>query len=154
MPLPNDNYGRHVDVTTVGVKDIYSVTDGGSTIYFTLSFDTGTSQGVAYRAINGMAPAGYDSSPAYILDKNNYRGGTEIISTMSNPVTLTIPSDLTSGEAVKYSVGQNRINVYLNGQRLLLGTDYQEVGSVGSVSNQVMILQDLYASDYVEFEIK
>ena len=52
--LPYDNYGRTVTLTTTNNIDSYAVSDGATTIYFTLSFPTGTDIVIVYNTINAL----------------------------------------------------------------------------------------------------
>lgn len=66
--------------------------------------------------------------------------------------TITIPADSRNSNAIKtYTVGKGQISVYLNGIRLVLGTEFDEVGTSGSQSNQFKTLIDLVVGDILEF---
>lgn len=52
-----------------------------------------------------------------------------------------------------YTVGRGSLQVFLNGQYLRLGIDWSEVGSTGTASNSILILQDLEVGDSLEFRI-
>ncbi|NJO48241.1 MAG: hypothetical protein HC840_00835 [Leptolyngbyaceae cyanobacterium RM2_2_4] len=52
-----------------------------------------------------------------------------------------------------YTVGDGALQVFLNGQYLRLGVDWSEVGSTGTASNSVLILQQLEVGDSLEFRI-
>lgn len=65
----------------------------------------------------------------------------KVTSTIATGGTITIPC--------KYKVGSNVLDVYLNGQKLLLSSDdagtnghYREVGTAGSISNQIKLTTD------------
>lgn len=62
-----------------------------------------------------------------------------------------------------YIVGQDTLDVYLNGERLLLSSDdagtdghYREVGTSGSVSNKIKTTTDwnLESGDVLDLEVK
>lgn len=52
-----------------------------------------------------------------------------------------------------YTVGNGALQVFLNGQYLRLGVDWSQVGSAGTASSQIMILQGLVVGDELEFRI-
>jgi hypothetical protein len=61
---------------------------------------------------------------------------------------ITIPADSRDFDAVKpYRVGKGHLLVFLNGQYLRLGIDYNEVGAPDTDSNEIEILQDLEVGD-------
>ena len=65
---------------------------------------------------------------------------------------ITIPPDSKNGDLQKYyTVNENNLEVYLNGQLLSIGDAWQQVGS-GS-SDQIEILIDLEVGDDVGFRI-
>lgn len=69
--------------------------------------------------------------------------------------TLLMPLDSRDGNTTQYYVvGSGRLSVFLNGQFMNRDEDYAEVGSSGSLSNQIQILQDLVVGDVVEFRIE
>lgn len=50
-----------------------------------------------------------------------------------------------------YTVASGKLEVFLNGQKLILGDDYTEVGSTDAPSEYIQILQDLQVGDELEF---
>lgn len=67
---------------------------------------------------------------------------------------LTLPIDSRNSPYVKYYVvGQGQLEVFLNGQYLILGNDWEEVGTTGSDSIKIKILQDLYPGDALSLRI-
>ena len=81
--------------------------------------------------------------------------------------SLNITSDTTAGATITipsyYKVGQGTLDVYINGERLLLSSDdtgtdghYREVGDANSISNQIKLTTDWNASsgDYFEFVVR
>lgn len=85
----------------------------------------------------------------------------------SKKATMHITADTAKGAVVtlpfKYFCGGDTLDVYLNGERLILSSDeagtnghYTEVGEVKSISNQIKITTDwnLEAGDYLEFVVK
>lgn len=80
---------------------------------------------------------------------------------------LNITSDTTAGATITipryYKVGQGTLDVYINGERLLLSSDdagtdghYVEVGDTDSISNKIKITTDwaLEAGDYFDFVVR
>jgi len=67
-------------------------------------------------------------------------------------ITLPLNSRL-SNTTEKYLVGNGSLQVFLNGQYLVLGTDWAEYGAAGSASTQITILQQLDVNDVLEFRL-
>lgn len=144
--MDNDKYGRTVTMETVGPFDVYTVGGG----LFTVSYVSGTPESKAYEAINGMAPSDYVpedfSTPRY---KSQMLVGADA----TNPL-LALPLDLTTDQPGHYISGKNEIDVYMNGQRLTLDADYEEVGSAGTQQNEIQLLISVVAGDVLEFQGK
>jgi len=73
--------------------------------------------------------------------------------------TVTLPVDSRAGSAIRYyTVGDAMLTVWLNGQKLKAGLDYNEVGSAGTQSNQIDLLatiDDPYVTgDVLEYRIE
>lgn len=86
---------------------------------------------------------------------NVYLESTAETVNSTSPVTKTLPVDSRAGNSVRYyTVGDAFLTVWLNGQKLRVGDDYNEVGSSGSQSNQIQILQDLVVGDILEYRIE
>lgn len=78
----------------------------------------------------------------------------EITGPVSASTIITIPLDSRdSGVQEEYIVGAGLLAVYLNGQLLELGLDWNEVGTSGSLSSAIEILQDLEIGDRLIFRI-
>lgn len=80
---------------------------------------------------------------------------------------LKINADTTAGQEITipcyYKVGEEVLDVYLNGERLLKSTDdvgtdghYLEVGDIGSISNKIKTTTDwsLASGDVLEFVVR
>ena len=73
--------------------------------------------------------------------------------------TITLPVDSRDSGATRYyTVGDAMLTVWLNGQKLKAGVDYDEVGSAGTQSNQIDLLatvDDPYVTgDVLEYRIE
>lgn len=80
---------------------------------------------------------------------NIYEESTTLGAPVSSGGSITLPVDSRNGGASKtYVVGAGQLEVYLNGQRQILGSDYSEVSS-----SQIQILRDLVAGDTLTFRI-
>ena len=67
---------------------------------------------------------------------------------------ITIPLDSRdSNVQEQYIVGAGLLAVYLNGQLLELGLDWNEVGTIGNLSDEIEILQNLEIGDRLIFRI-
>ena len=104
---------------------------------------------------------------AFVLDKLQDNVETEINTHIEHKYILKITSDITAGTAVtipcNYKVGANVLDVYLNGERLILSSDdsgtdghYCEVGETDSTSNQIKTTTDwsLKSGDVLEFVVR
>lgn len=91
----------------------------------------------------------------------------EIIKNYIYKYSMTISSVSTAGTEITlpcyYEVGANVIDVYLNGERLILSSDasgtdghYQEVGVSGETSNKIKSTTDWYfeAGDVLDLEVR
>lgn len=99
------------------------------------------------------------------LDDPSYDETVDIVASGATPPTslngpiisgtnISLPNNSRlSGAVQKYTVGKGSLQVYLNGQYLRLDTDWSEVGSALSASNEIQILQDLAIGDVLEFRI-
>ena len=111
------------------------------------------------------------------MEKINFQNGVtkvnaDTFNTFQNNINETpylykITSNIPAGTEVTipcyYKVGKGTLDVYLNGERLLLSSDasgtnghYQEVGTADSISNKIKLTTDWSASagDYFEFVVK
>lgn len=104
---------------------------------------------------------------AFVLNKLQDNVETEINTHIEHKYILKITTDIEAGTAVtipcNYKVGANVLDVYLNGERLILSSDdagtdghYCEVGETDSTSNQIKTTTDwsLKSGDVLEFEIR
>lgn len=141
------------------VRNIILLNDAGLASHFAIGFDScdriddiDPVPGIGYTVSGGVytppVPLGYT------VDKVNYLGRITMETNEPTPVTLTLPVDLTSGETVRYTVGLNRMDLYLNGMRLLLNVDWEEIGEPGTLQSTVHILQDLIIGDVIQFQSK
>ena len=111
------------------------------------------------------------------MDKINFQNGVtkvnaDTFNTFQNNINETsylykITSSIPAGTEVTipcyYKVGKGTLDVYLNGERLLLSSDnagtdghYREVGDTDSISNQIKITADwsLAVGDYLELVVR
>ena len=132
-----------------------------------LNFEDGIKTQDAYVTIDGVnhtvTPAKYTGKiplSAYNLNKMQKN-------LVTHKYQLKITSAVTAGTAVtipcSYKVGQAVLDVYLNGERLLLSSDasgknghYQEVGTANSISNKIKTTTDwaLEAGDVLDFMVR
>lgn len=132
-----------------------------------LNFEDGTKTQDAYVTIDGVnhtvMPAKYTGKiplSAYNLNKMQKN-------LVTHKYQLKITSAVTAGTEVTipcyYKVGQAVLDVYLNGERLLLSSDdagtdghYREVGTANSISNKIKTTTDwaLEAGDVLDFVVR
>lgn len=78
----------------------------------------------------------------------------EIQATVTAGTTVTIPLDSRDSNVQKqYVVGSGSLMIYLNGQELINGEDYTEIGSAGALSSTVQFAEDLELGDFLDFRI-
>jgi hypothetical protein len=78
----------------------------------------------------------------------------EITGPVAPSTIITIPLDSRdSNLQEEYIVGDGLLSVYLNGQLLELGQDWLEVGTIGTLSDQIEILQTLEVGDRLIFRV-
>ena len=98
------------------------------------------------------------------VDLSEYPTKKEI---MPHKYSLSITETTSAGANITipcyYKVGAEVLDVYLNGERLILSSDdagtdghYREVGTSGSISNIIKTTSDWYLEDgdMLEFEVK
>lgn len=132
-----------------------------------LNFEDGTKTQDAYITIDGVnhtvTPAKYTGKiplSAYNLNKMQKN-------LVTHKYCLKITSAVTAGTEVTipcyYKVGQAVLDVYLNGERLLLSSDasgtdghYQEVGTADNISNKIKTTTDwaLEAGEVLDFVVR
>lgn len=111
---------------------------------------------------------------AYIYKDNEWKqiGSAEIdpskltVNLVENSYKLTLTQEVASGGTItvpsNYKVGLDRLDVYLNGEKLIKAVDsdnqghYYEVGTQGNLSNTITITDDwsAKAGDVFEFTIR
>jgi hypothetical protein len=80
--------------------------------------------------------------------------GNNLHGPITSSTNITIPLDSRNASVQKqYLVNSGCLLVILNGQALRLGADYTEVGTSGTLSSQIQILQTLVVGDLLEFRL-
>jgi len=97
-------------------------------------------------------------SPSYDEPVDIVASGETPPTSLNGPVTIGSIIDLPPNSRLAfitqyYTVGKGSLQVFLNGQYLRLGIDWAEVGSAGTASSQIQILQQLEVGDSLEFRI-
>lgn len=131
----------YLDPTTPG-----SVTSTRPTTYGTPIFIVGVAVATNQIALQPKLVA---------VNTNLYREVYVQSGTLSSGGTITLPTDSRASGATRYyTVGAGYLSVFLNGQLLDPGEDYDEVGTAGTDSNTITISQDLSDGDRVTFRIE
>jgi hypothetical protein len=79
-------------------------------------------------------------------------GNYQIAGPISATSELSLPLDSRDGSTVQeYVVGSGQLELYLNGQYLINGVDWSEVGTAGSLSRRIVINIDLVVDDDLTF---
>lgn len=83
-----------------------------------------------------------------------YEESLDIDAPVASSSNIFLPLDSRANNIAKaYIVGAGQLEMFLNGQYLLRGIDWSEVGSSGSESTEIQILQDLVIGDTLVFRI-
>lgn len=132
-----------------------------------VNFEDGVKIQEAYIEIEGkkynVNPAVYSGkTPLSALNLNKAQKNL-----LPSTYSLKINADTTAGQEITipcyYKVGEEVLDVYLNGERLLKSTDdagtdghYQEVGDTGSISNKIKTTTDwsLATGDVLELVVR
>lgn len=96
--------------------------------------------------------------PSYEEEVLIVASGATSPDSLNSPVTsgtqIQLPLNSRESNAIqKYTVGKGTLVVYLNGQKLVLGDDFSEVGVAQSASRYITILQTLVTGDTLEFRL-
>ena len=82
----------------------------------------------------------------------SYEEPYAVVAPITSGDNITLPLNSRNGNAAEYYlVGKGALQLFLNGQKQKLGTDWNEVGTPGTDSNQITILQDLVVDDILIF---
>ena len=132
-----------------------------------VNFEDGVKIQEAYIEIEGkkynVNPAVYSGkTPLSALNLNKAQKNL-----LPSTYSLKISNDTTAGQEITipcyYKVGEEVLDVYLNGERLLKSTDdvgtdghYLEVGDIGSISNKIKTTTDwsLATGDVLELVVR
>lgn len=99
------------------------------------------------------------------LQQPNYEELVTIVSSgatppnsLNGPIAATtnifLPNNSRMGSTVQYyQVNSAKLEVFLNGQELILGDDYTEVGTAGALSNEIQTQIELVVGDILELRI-
>lgn len=83
-----------------------------------------------------------------------YEEPLSVAAPITSGTNIVIPADSRDSNAIRnFIVGKGDIEVFLNGQRLRITEDYSEVGTSGTASITIQILQNLVLGDVLLFRI-
>lgn len=105
----------------------------------------------------GLIQASLDS-PTYDETVTIVTSGATPPTSLNGPIfsgtDIALPNNSRLGSIVQYyTVGKGTLQVFLNGQYLILGNDWAEVGASQAPSNQIQISRTLVVGDELEFRI-
>ncbi len=138
-----------ISVTTTGVgQGNYVIQDGNNLTLAIKKLDDAIGN-----VIVSLDDPSYDEP--LLLVASSPAGNNEILGPISADTNITIPknSRLPGSPQQYYTVGYAKLEVFLNGQKLILGDDYTEVGASTTASDQIQTLQALVVGDTLEFLI-
>jgi hypothetical protein len=135
-----------VTQTGTGIGN-FSIQDGDSLTLATKELDKAL--GIVQNTLN---------NPSYDETVDIVSSGATPPTSLNGPITINTIIDLPDNSRLGlapqyYTVGKGALEVYLNGQYLILGSDWDEVGAAGVLSNQIEILQQLEIGDSLVFRI-
>lgn len=88
------------------------------------------------------------------LPDEAYEEAVSILAPVTASTVLMLPVDSRNGNLVKsYIVGAGQLEVFLNGQYLQQGADWAEIGSAGTESTKIQILENLVVGDSLIFRL-
>ena len=158
----NDGTSGQVQVAGIATVSVSGLTVGqpvylSTTVPGTVTSTRPTAYGTPVMVV-GVAVATNQIAvrPYFItVNTNLYREVYVQSGSLSSGGTITLPTDSRASSATRYyTVGAGYLSVYLNGQLLDPGEDYDEVGTAGADSNSITISQDLEDGDRVTFRIE
>jgi Avian adenovirus fibre, N-terminal len=94
-------------------------------------------------------------SPDIIAVKGNiYEETLNVVGTVTVGTPVTLPVDSRDGSSSQnYLVGSGDLEVFLNGQKMTVSSDYTEVGAINTFSTSIQFTQDLVDGDAVFFRV-
>lgn len=100
--------------------------------------------------VSGMDQVGYDETVSIVSS------GATPPTSLTGPIAANTqiqlpPNSRQSDIQVYYAVGAGKLEVFLNGQKLIVNNDYDEVGVSGAASDYIEILFELVIGDVLEF---
>lgn len=141
----------------------YQDSDASGTLYVTSLSSVPVDQDVVVLYINqdgallkplDLIPNGNVYEEDKVVVSTPPSNDNELLGPVLSGAIVTLPFDSRDFDSTQYYVvGSGQLEVYLSGQRLRLTEDWLEVGSSGSLSNQIQIQQDLVIGDVLTFRI-
>jgi hypothetical protein len=89
------------------------------------------------------------------LAQKDYEEYSTLASAITASNNIIIPTDSRNSFAVRtYTVGNGELEIYLNGIKQSLGSDWIEIGSTGAASNTIQFLINLVIGDQIQFRMQ
>lgn len=148
--------------TTTETSATAQDSDVAGALYITATSSVPTDQDVIvlYSVRNNLLIKHQHFNPAGSIYEENKVGtllpadSYEFTAPLIAPQIISLPLDSREASSLQfYVVGSGQLQVFLNGQRLRESEDYSEVGSIGGLSTQIQIEQDLVVDDVLTFRI-
>ena len=100
----------------------------------------------------------YQIGNIYEEDKIGVSGSpsntNQFLAPISSGAVIYLPYDSRNYNSIRnYIVGSGQLEVFLNGQKLRKGEDYNEYGTLNTLSTQIQTLQTLVVGDVLSFRI-
>jgi hypothetical protein len=124
----------------------YSIQDGQNLTLAIKEIDD-----VIASLISASIQPGYDETVTIVA--SGATPPTSLTGPIASLTLITLPNNsrLSGDPAVHYVVGYGKLEMFLNGQKMTVGDDYTEVGSVGAPATQIELQRPLVVGDRLEF---
>jgi len=138
----------------IQTSSTYQDTDANGSLYITSKSDVPVDEDVfvIYTLENlGLVTTNHSQSVGNIYEENY-----EVTTTISSGSEIVLPNDTRNNNELQlYIKGSGQLEVYLNGQKLVLGTDWTEpvVTANYDTTNKIIIQQNLVIGDVLTFRI-
>lgn len=161
ITVSNNDVGSTTDAANVDVGGIFAVNvdvqGSGSPLHYIIDGDL---LETAIKKLDQKLSEIEDSLPDQEYDElltiisGAPSNSNELTGPIAPSTNITLPLDSRSGYSNKpYIVGSGQLEVFLNGQRLMLGLDWLEVGVLASNSITFQIVSNLVIGDVLDLRI-
>jgi hypothetical protein len=135
-----------LNITTLNGSDYVNIGINNTSVYVGGNISQSTNSGSTW-----TPSASFD---AYFEVNTLVLGTNEITPKVSgNIITIPVNSRLGGSPQQNYVVGKGALELFLNGQYLILGDSWNEVGTLNTNSSQIELLRDFTLTDIISFRL-